>query len=85
MVSTWHANGWGNAYKRPTKVSSVEMDEPLKAGHSVELEREMQSCAIAIGDNASMEAKAALLLTPPILRVDLAGLGLPVRHIGVWS
>ena len=36
-------------YKRPVRVLSVEMEDALKAGHWVELAREMQLAAMAPG------------------------------------
>lgn len=45
-VKPRHVSG---TYKRPVRVLSVEMDEALKAGHCVELAKEMQLWAMPPG------------------------------------
>jgi hypothetical protein len=51
-------------YKNPTSVLSVEIDAELKAEHCVELESEMQLCAMACGAAARTDRSAVLVLRP---------------------
>lgn len=46
--------------KKPTSWLSVDMDEPLKAGHAREPERDMQFCAIDVEMKLARRREAAL-------------------------
>lgn len=51
-------------YKNPTKVLSVDIEAELNAGHSVDPESDIQFCAIATGEAASIDSNAVLVLNP---------------------
>lgn len=66
------------AYKNLTSEPLVDIDAAPKAGHCVEPESDIQSCATTTGAAARREKRAALILNP-MFRWDVGFLG-PVRE-----